>query len=98
VRQALHDDQAGGVPIPKGSLVLIAPWVMHRHRRFRQAPERFDPSRFMPDAPPPPRFAYIPFGAGPRICVGSPFALTDWCWLWRAWCGRFESTCRRAGR
>jgi unspecific monooxygenase len=77
VRQALHDDEAGGVPVPKGSLVLIAPWIMHRHRRFWRAPDRFDPSRFMPDAPPPPRFAYIPFGAGPRICVGSPFALTE---------------------
>jgi unspecific monooxygenase len=77
VRQALHDDEAGGVPVPKGSLVLIAPWIMHRHRRFWRAPDRFDPSRFMPDAQPPPRFAYIPFGAGPRICVGSPFALTE---------------------
>jgi unspecific monooxygenase len=77
VRQALHDDEAGGVPVPKGSLVLIAPWIMHRHRRFWRTPDRFDPSRFMPDAQPPPRFAYIPFGAGPRICVGSPFALTE---------------------
>jgi cytochrome P450 len=77
VRQALLDDEAGGVPVPKGSLVLIAPWIMHRHRRFWQAPDRFDPSRFLPDAPPPPRFAYMPFGAGPRVCVGSPFALTE---------------------
>ena len=77
VRQVLDDDEAGGVPVPKGSLVLIAPWIMHRHRRFWRAPERFDPSRFLPSAPPPPRFAYMPFGAGPRICVGSPFALTE---------------------
>ena len=77
VRQAVDDDEADGVPVRRGSLVLIAPWVMHRHRRFWTAPDRFDPSRFMPDAAPPPRFAYMPFGAGPRICVGSPFALTE---------------------
>ena len=63
--------------MPKGSLVLIAPWVLHRHRRFWIAPDRFDPSRFLPDQPAPPRFAYMPFGAGPRICVGNPFALTE---------------------
>jgi hypothetical protein len=51
--------------------------VLHRHRRFWIAPDRFDPSRFLPDRSPPPRFAYMPFGAGPRICVGNPFALTE---------------------
>ena len=55
---------------------MIAPWVLHRHRRFWIAPDRFDPSRFLPDRSPP-RFAYMPFGAGPRICVGNPFALTE---------------------
>jgi cytochrome P450 len=76
VRQALEDDEAGGIPVPAGSLVLIAPWVLHRHLRLWRAPERFDPSRFLPDAAPPPRFAYLPFGIGPRICVGQQFALT----------------------
>jgi unspecific monooxygenase len=76
VRQSVGDDNAGGVRGPKGSLVLIAPWVLHRHRRFWIAPARFDPSRFLPDGSPP-RFAYMPFGAGPRICVGNPFALTE---------------------
>jgi len=77
VRLALGEDIAGDIPVPKESLVLIAPWILHRHRRFWTAPQRFDPSRFLPGAAPPPRFAYMPFGAGPRICVGNPFALTE---------------------
>ena len=77
VREALGDDAAAGFPIAAGSLVLIAPWVLHRHRRFWTTPERFDPSRFLPGTRQPPRFAYMPFGAGPRTCVGAPFALTE---------------------
>jgi cytochrome P450 len=77
VRQALQDDIAAGIPVAAGSLVLIAPWILHRHRRFWAAPESFDPSRFLPGAPQPPRFAYMPFGARPRTCVGAPFALTE---------------------
>jgi cytochrome P450 len=77
VRRALGADVAGGVTVPKESLVLIAPWLLHRHRRFWTAPQRFDPSRFLPGAPAPPRFAYMPFGTGPRTCVGAPFALTE---------------------
>jgi cytochrome P450 len=56
---------------------MIAPWVLHRHNRFWQDPDVFDPSRFMPGAPPPPRFAFLPFGTGPRVCVGAQFALTE---------------------
>jgi cytochrome P450 len=51
--------------------------VLHRHRRCWIAPDRFDPSHFLPDRSPPPSFAYMPFGAGPRICVGNPFVLTE---------------------
>ncbi len=76
-RSAKQADQAGPIAIPAGALLIIAPWVLHRHRRFWRDPESFDPSRFMPDAPQPPRFGYLPFGAGPRVCVGSQFALTE---------------------
>ncbi len=58
-------------------MVLIAPWVLHRHRLLWSEPDRFDPERFLPDAAPPSRYAYLPFGIGPRVCIGAQFALTE---------------------
>jgi unspecific monooxygenase len=77
VRAAIGPDQAGEVAIPKGAILMISPWVLHRHRRLWRDPDAFDPSRFLPGAPIPPRFAYLPFGAGPRVCVGAQFALAE---------------------
>jgi cytochrome P450 len=76
-RQALRADVAGGVPVPARTVVLIAPWVLHRHRRLWPQPDIFDPSRFLPTATLPDRFAYLPFGIGPRVCIGAQFALTE---------------------
>jgi cytochrome P450 len=76
-RQAIEADVAGDIAISANTVVLIAPWVLHRHRRLWQEPEIFDPSRFLPGAPAPDRFAYLPFGIGPRICIGAQFALTE---------------------
>ena len=76
-REAIGPDRVGGIEIPRGTVLLIAPWVLHRHRRLWRDPDAFDPSRFLPDAPPVPRFAYLPFGAGPRVCVGAQFALAE---------------------
>jgi cytochrome P450 len=77
VRQAKAADDAAGVPVPARAVVLIVPWVLHRHRRLWSDPDRFDPARFLSDAEPPTRFSYLPFGAGPRACIGAQFALTE---------------------
>jgi unspecific monooxygenase len=76
-RQARRADTAGGIPIPARAVVLIAPWVLHRHRRLWDQPEKFNPARFLPGASPPERCAYLPFGMGPRVCIGAQFALTE---------------------
>jgi cytochrome P450 len=77
VRRALAADVADGAAISKGAIVQTAPWVLHRHRRLWNRPNDFDPDRFLPDAPAPERYTYIPFGIGPRQCIGMQFALTE---------------------
>ena len=77
VRQAKADDVIAGVPVEAGTVVSVSPWVLHRHEAHWSRPNAFDPGRFMPGAPPPDRMVYMPFGAGPRICVGAQFALAE---------------------
>jgi cytochrome P450 len=66
-----------GWPVPAGSLMVVAPWVLHRHRKLWTEPAAFDPGRFMPGAPPVDRYAWLPFGIGPRVCIGAQFALVE---------------------
>jgi cytochrome P450 len=77
-REALADDTLAGQHVPKGSAVLIAPWVVHRHRQLWHNPGRFDPERFSPElSATRARFSYLPFGGGRRICIGAAFATAE---------------------
>jgi cytochrome P450 len=77
-REAIAADVLAGQRIPAGTMVVIAPWVLHRHRTLWQDPDTFDPSRFLPGASDAiDRYAYLPFGAGPRVCIGSTFAMQE---------------------
>jgi cytochrome P450 len=76
-RAAEGPDTIAGMAVARNDIVLIAPWLLHRHEKLWQDPNAFMPRRFMPGAPPPDRYAYLPFGVGPRICVGAHFALAE---------------------
>nr|WP_281179630.1 cytochrome P450 [Micromonospora rosaria] len=77
-RIAQGEDQVGGWHVPAGADVVLCPYTLHRHPEFWPDPDRFDPMRFHPDTPVDrPRYAYIPFGAGPRFCVGNNLGLME---------------------
>ncbi|MFL6140066.1 MAG: cytochrome P450 [Frankiaceae bacterium] len=77
-RQALADDVVGGHRVPAGADVLVSPYALHRHPRFWTDPERFRPHRFDRSAAQDrARYAYIPFGAGPRFCVGNQLGMME---------------------
>ncbi|RSK47040.1 cytochrome P450 [Hymenobacter rigui] len=77
-RVALEDDEFQGRPIPKGTLFSLYLYGLHRHPTLWSEPDAFRPERFAPGAQPPvPAYAYLPFGGGPRLCIGNHFALTE---------------------
>jgi cytochrome P450 len=77
-RVAGGPDELAGVAVKRGSMVVIAPWVLHRHRRLWRDPDHFDPSRFLGEARAGiDKFAWLPFGAGMRTCIGATFALRE---------------------
>lgn len=77
-RVAIAADELSGEQIPAGTLVIVAPYVVHRHRLLWDRPDEFDPARFLgANRTRVNRYSYLPFGAGPRICLGAAFALQE---------------------
>ena len=74
-RRALNDYQIDKYTIPARSIILMSPYVMQHDARYYPEPEKFDPERWKPGAREArPKFSYFPFGGGPRVCIGEPFA------------------------
>lgn len=77
-RQAIEDVEIGGCRLPRGTVVFVSPYTLHRREELYPDPERFDPERFEPAAEEArPRLSWLPFGGGPRICIGNHFALLE---------------------
>lgn len=77
-REALEDITMDGYFIPKGTTLLISTWTLHHRPEYFPEPDKFDPDRFTPENEKRiPRYAYLPFGVGPRICIGMHFALME---------------------
>lgn len=77
-RLAVQDDVVDGYRIPAGSVAVASPWVTHRHPRLWDEPEEFNPERFTPEREKArPRYAYFPFGGGPRACIGQHFSMME---------------------
>ena len=78
IRHAIAEDEIGGYPVQANGLIFLMAHVIHRHPAFWEEPERFDPDRFTPErSANRPRYAYIPFGGGPRLCIGNGLAMME---------------------
>jgi cytochrome P450 len=77
-REAVRETEVAGYRIPRGRIVFLTPYALHRHPGYWPDPERFDPGRFTPEQEAKrPRYTYLPFGGGPRVCIGNHFALME---------------------
>jgi cytochrome P450 len=85
-REALEDDQIGGYRIEKGAGVGIAIYNLHRNPKYWDKPDQFDPDRFLPEREKQrPKYAFIPFSGGPRVCIGNHFAMIEAQMLMATW-------------
>ena len=76
-RAAAGPDTVAGHEVVRNDVILVAPWLLHRHEKLWRDPNAFMPERFLPGTTAPDRFAYLPFGVGPRICIGAHFAIVE---------------------
>ena len=77
-REAIGEDQVGKYTIPRGAMVVVAPWLLHRHRKYWDHPDHFVPERFTGEwSNKNIKYTYIPFSTGPRNCLGAAFGLTE---------------------
>jgi unspecific monooxygenase len=77
VRQAITADRLDNLPVEPGTVILISPWVLHHHRQFWREPDVFAPECFLEKPAAIRRLANLPFGAGPRVCVGASLAVAE---------------------
>jgi cytochrome P450 len=90
-REALGDDEVCGHRVRKGEVITIWPWIVHRHKALWREPELFNPENFDPEAKAGrSRFQYIPFGAGPRMCIGMGFAEAEALIILSRWVAEFS--------
>ena len=91
MRVALREDEIAGRKIAPGTDVVVSPWVLHRHRTLWRDPDAFDPTRFLgEDGAAINRFAFLPFGTGPRVCIGARFAMQEMLIVLVEFLSRFE--------
>jgi cytochrome P450 len=77
-RRAAADDRIRNRAIPAGAIMILVPWLLHRHRQLWERPDSFEPERWLPDGSgAPSRYAYVPFSLGPRVCTGAAFGMTE---------------------
>jgi cytochrome P450 len=77
-REALEETTLGGYRVPRGTSIVMCPWLLHRDPRWWQEPEAFRPERWAQGHPEgTPKYAYVPFGGGPRLCIGNSFAMME---------------------
>jgi cytochrome P450 len=91
VRQAVEPDEINGYPVPRKAILMPSQWMTHRHPAYWEEPDRFRPERFLPGrAADRPKFAYFPFGGGPRVCIGNTFAQVEGALVLAALAQRFH--------